>query len=309
MEEPCVIGRNTDRRYNEERTRKAEGVRAGLQKSGSSRLVGTAVVRHLPRRPPLPSRPPARLSPTPLPLRARSATEIVDAAFQLYRRDPVTYLFIAALCYAPILVLQLLILGPAAELEEQMAALTAGYSIAILFGYWISVSLMSAVIIRLASEDYLGRKLEPAVAVRDAVVKLPTVMFAYLLKYILLMIGLFLFLIGLLYMLARYFAVTTAIVIEDRGVFTAFGRSAVLSRGRKLHILGTLLLAFLIFMIVYFAALFLASIGGSMVIITVLSTAASIVIYPMFAITEMLLYYDARVRSEGYDIEMMAEGL
>ena len=55
--------------------------------------------------------------------------------------------------------------------------------------------------------------------------------------------------------------------------------------------------------------MFLASIGGSMVIITVLSTAASIVIYPMFAITEMLLYYDARVRSEGYDIEMMAEGL
>jgi hypothetical protein len=29
----------------------------------------------------------------------------------------------------------------------------------------------------------------------------------------------------------------------------------------------------------------------------------------MFAITEMLLYYDARVRNEGYDIEMMAEGL
>jgi hypothetical protein len=249
------------------------------------------------------------VSPTPLPLRARSATEIVDAAFQLYRRDPVTYLFIAALCYAPILVLQLLILGPAAELEEQMARLTAGYSLAILFGYWVSVSLMSAVIIRLASEDYLGRKLEPVVAVRDAVVKLPTVMLAYLLKYILMMLGVLLFLVGLLYMLARYFAVTSAIVIEGRGVFTSFGRSAVLSRGRKLHILGTLLLAFLIFMIIYFAALFLASIGGSMVITTVLSTAASIVVYPMFAITEMLLYYDARVRSEGYDIEMMAEGL
>jgi hypothetical protein len=166
------------------------------------------------------------VSPTPLPLRARSATEIVDAAFQLYRRDAITYLFVAALCYAPILVLQLLVLGPASELEEQMSRLTAGYSVALLFGYWISVSLMSAVIIRLASEDYLGRKLEPVVAVRDALVKLPTVMFAYLLKYILLFIGIFLFLIGLLYMLARYFAVTPAIVIEGRGVFTSFGRSS-----------------------------------------------------------------------------------
>jgi hypothetical protein len=29
----------------------------------------------------------------------------------------------------------------------------------------------------------------------------------------------------------------------------------------------------------------------------------------MFAIIEMLLYYDARVRNEGYDIEMMAEAI
>jgi hypothetical protein len=249
------------------------------------------------------------VSPTPLPLRARSATEIVDAAFQLYRRDALTYLFVAALCYAPILVLQLLVLGPASELEEQVSRLTFGYSFAIAFGYWVSVSLMSAVIIRLASEDYLGRKLEPVVAVRDAVVKLPAVMVAFLLKYILMLLGLFLFLVGLLYMLARYFAITAAIVIEGRGVFTAFGRSAVLSRGRKLHILATLLLSFLIFLIVYFAAVFLASVVSSIVVMTVLTTAASIVVYPMFAITEMLLYYDARVRSEGYDIEMMAEGL
>jgi hypothetical protein len=83
----------------------------------------------------------------------------------------------------------------------------------------------------------------------------------------------------------------------------------VLSRGRKLHILGTLLLAFLIFIVIYFAVAIVAAATGSPVITTVLTTAASILVYPMFAITEMLLYYDARVRSEGYDIEMMAEGL
>jgi hypothetical protein len=45
------------------------------------------------------------------------------------------------------------------------------------------------------------------------------------------------------------------------------------------------------------------------VIATVLTVAASIIAYPLFAIVEMLLYYDARVRNEGYDIEMMAEGV
>ena len=92
-------------------------------------------------------------------------------------------------------------------------------------------------------------------------------------------------------------------------MFTAFGRSAVLSRGRKIQILLTLFMAFLIFFVLYFGVLILAGVTGSVVITTVLTVAISIIAYPMFAITEMLLYYDARVRNEGYDIEMMAEGL
>ena len=77
----------------------------------------------------------------------------------------------------------------------------------------------------------------------------------------------------------------------------------------KLHILFTTLLAFLIFIVVYFAIVIVAAATGSVVISTVLTVAASILAYPLFAITEMLLYYDARVRNEGFDIEMMAEGL
>ena len=246
---------------------------------------------------------------TPLPLRPRSATEIVDAAFQLYRRDPLSYLLVSALCYAPLLVLQLIILGPATQISAEMIRQTASSSLVLVFGYWISMSLMSAVIVRLSSEDYFGRHLEPAVAVRDAVRRLPAVMLGLLLKYILLVIGFLLFIVGMLYMIARYFAVTPCIMLEGRGVFTAFGRSAILSRGHKLHILFTSFLAFLIFVVMYFAIAIIAAATGSVVISTVLTVAASILAYPLFAITEMLLYYDARVRNEGFDIEMMAEGL
>ena len=48
---------------------------------------------------------------------------------------------------------------------------------------------------------------------------------------------------------------------------------------------------------------------GSVVITTLLTIMVSIVAWPMFAIVEMLLYYDARVRAEGFDIEMMEAGL
>lgn len=246
---------------------------------------------------------------SPLPLRPRSASEIVDAALQLYRRDPLTYLLLSALCYAPVLALQLVIIGPATRIEEQLSRLTAGFSLIMVFGYWISLSLMSAVIVRLASEDYLGRRIEPAVAVRDALMRLPIVMFGFLLKYILMMLGFFLFFIGFLYFMARYFAVTAGIIIEGRGAFSAFGRSAALSRGHKMHILGTSLLAFVIFAVVYFGIAIVAAMTGSIVISTILTVVASIAAYPMFAIIEMLLYYDARVRNEGYDIEMMAEAI
>jgi hypothetical protein len=243
------------------------------------------------------------------PLRARSATEIVDAAFQLFRRDPLPYVLVSALGYAPLLIIQLVVLGPATEIDAQIARLASGYSIVLAFGYWVSISLMSAIIIRLASDDYLGRPVVAPVAVRDAVARLPSVMFGLLFKYILMFFGFLLFLVGTFWVLARYFAVTPAIVLEGRGTVAAFGRSAALSRGQKMHVLGTLLLAFVIFMVIYFAVAIIGAMSGSTVIATVLSTAASIVAYPMFAITEMLLYYDARVRNEGYDIELMAEGL
>ena len=246
---------------------------------------------------------------TPLPLRPRSATEIVDAAFQLYRRDPLSYLLVSALCYAPILVLQLVILGPSTPATAEVLSQAMSSTVILALGYWVSMSLMNAVIVRLASEDYFGRRLEPAVAVRDAITRLPFVMFGLLLKYILMFVGFLLFIVGMLYMIARYFAVTPCIMLEGRGVFTAFGRSAVLSRGQKLHILFTSFLAFLIFAVIYFAIVIIAAATGSVVISTVLTVVASVLAYPLFAITEMLLYYDTRVRNEGFDIEMMAEGL
>ena len=88
---------------------------------------------------------------SPLPLRPRSATEIVDAALQLYRRDPLTYLVVSAVCYIPILIVQLTVVGPALQLNEQIARLTSGFAGVALLGYWVSFSLMNAVIVRLAS--------------------------------------------------------------------------------------------------------------------------------------------------------------
>ena len=38
----------------------------------------------------------------------------------------------------------------------------------------------------------------------------------------------------------------------------------------------------------------------------VASTLVSIIVYPIVGISDALIYYDARIRREGFDIEMMA---
>jgi hypothetical protein len=42
---------------------------------------------------------------------------------------------------------------------------------------------------------------------------------------------------------------------------------------------------------------------------TVVSAAVTVLVYPVVAIAETLLYYDARIQSEGLDIELMTGAL
>jgi hypothetical protein len=44
----------------------------------------------------------------------------------------------------------------------------------------------------------------------------------------------------------------------------------------------------------------------SKVVVNVVSTAVAIVLYPLFGLVETLLYYDARIRKEGFDVEYLA---
>ena len=49
--------------------------------------------------------------------------------------------------------------------------------------------------------------------------------------------------------------------------------------------------------------------AGSRVIQLVVASLFTVVAYPVVALTEMLLYYDVRIRSEGFDLERMVTSL
>ena len=241
----------------------------------------------------------------PTALRPRTVSEIVDAAFQILRAHYSQFVMCSALAYLPWLVLELLLLGD----PEQLAGTQWWVAVLAGLGVWLTFALMSAVIITCASQAYLGEVVDVAGAVRRALPRLPRVMLAAVIRYLLLGVGFLFFLVGALYVAARLFALTPLIILEDASLPRAFQRTTVLSAGRKRHILNTLGLVAIIYWVVAIGISLLAAALGNFVAQAVASAFFTILAYPVIAITECLLYYDARIQSEGLDIELMAEEL
>jgi hypothetical protein len=241
-------------------------------------------------------------------LRPRSATEIVDAAFQLYRRDAALYLLLTGLAYAPWLVIRLIALGAGGGQAEDTSAalLPTGLELVATIGEFVVFSLMTAVVIRLGADAYHGRPLNAAAAIRDVLPRVPAVIVASLITFLLMVVGFVFLIIPALYVVAAFFAATQVIVLEGRDAFAGLRRSAQLSKGRKLHILGTFALVIVIFVIVGMGVVLLVEMAGSRVLSTVFETLYTVVGYPLLGLCTMVLYYDARIRAEGYDVEVMA---
>ncbi|MDB4912995.1 MAG: hypothetical protein JWM95_639 [Gemmatimonadetes bacterium] len=235
-------------------------------------------------------------------LRPRSVTEIVDAAFQVLRAHYGQFVMCSALAYLPWLIIELLFLND----PERIANTEWWVGIAVAFGVWLSFALMSAVIMTCASQAYLGDPVDVGEAVRRALPRLPRVMIAAVLRYILMFVGLFGLLVGALYVVARLFALTPAIILEDASLVQAFDRTSFLSKDRKWHILNTLGLVGLIYWVIGLGVTVLAVASGNAVVSTLCTAFYTILAYPVIAITECLLYYDARIQTEGLDLELMA---
>jgi len=250
-------------------------------------------------------------------LRPRSATELVDAAFQVLRAHYGQLIVCSAIAYVPMLLLRLFVIGDATRFGTgDPTAMPAGMLVTMLWtmlGSLVTYSLMSAVLVVLTSQAYLGDTVDVGTAVRRVIPRVVQVLVASLLRSVLVILGIFpgviLLFTPMFYVLARYFAVIPAIVLEDAGTLQSFSRSSELSRGRKWHILGTLLLVTIIYYLLVLGVSLLGAIPGNFVVQTMVSSIGAILVYPVVAITEALLYYDARIRSEGLDIELMTDAL
>lgn len=237
--------------------------------------------------------------------RARSVSELVDATFSLYRRNASAYIMVTAMAVVPGLVVQLLFLRPSMEpsMGNAMGAFLGGLISLVTYG------LMTGVVTKVGSDVYLGGEADVAAAVRHVMPRLGSLIAAGIMK------GIYFFLYALLLFFpvfiafAKYFAPEAAVVLEGKTAGQAMERSAQLSDGLRWHILRTLVLGYGIYFLLAMAIGAIGIFGNSEVVMLFVQTVFTVIAYPIVGLLSMMLYYDARIRKEGFDMEHLARAL
>lgn len=245
-------------------------------------------------------------------LRARTSTEIVDAAFQLLRRHYQAFATVSGIGLIPWLAVQPLMRR---YLGADGASINPGdflpvMMIQVFTAVWFS--LAGAAIIAAAAQGYTTGRVDIARAITDVLERVWAVLFAAFVRGVAIFGGLFLFLVGALYFYATYFGVPTTVVLEKLGGRAGLKRSRALADGMRWQVLKPLILSLLIYFCAAIAAEILAGMlfgSSTSVLANVFKTLVTVLVYPIVPITEMLVYYDLRIRKEGYDVELMAARL
>ena len=161
-----------------------------------------------------------------------------------------------------------------------------------------------------ASAAYLGGAVDFETSVRTALRRPGRLFVAMFTKWILVVFGLFLLIVPGLIVFKRYFAVPMTVLFEDNKVGDAVTRSRELATGNGARIFGLIGGVFVFAMFVtIFLTQTITSLSQSAAVTAVATLILTTVISPFSTIVATLLYYDIRIRREGYDIELMTQAL
>lgn len=238
--------------------------------------------------------------------RPRSNSEILDASFEIYRRHFAVFLAINIFVAIPWAAASYI--GQNALLLHQTDGIFTSAFIRLL-GALLSPFTEGAMACA-ASAAYLGKPVDFETAVRAVFARPGRLFVAMFTKWILMILGLLLFIAPGLLVFKRYFALPMTVLFEDNKVGDAVTRSRVLSNGSGTRIFSLIGGVFLFTLLVtLFLTLSIASLSIGPATTAVATLVAGSIISPFITIVATLLYYDIRIRREGYDIELMTLAL
>ena len=266
-------------------------------------------------------------------LRPLTFGDLFDEAIDLYRNNFMLLAGIAGLVYIPLAGLGALITWPLFQalgnLSGGSSALNPLQSLTLqlpfwgLFGVFVIIGgilqIMSLAATTWAvSSCYLGSRPTIISSYKAVLSRIIPLICAVLLTYLMLAVGFVLCVIpGIIVLILTAF-VSEVLILENKGCVESIKRSFVLAKSSW----GRILLVGVISVLLMWVVSLLISLpfqvltmgvaqqtSLAMAMSTIVRGITSAIVMPIIAVAFVLLYYDVRVRLEGFDVEMLAASL
>lgn len=258
-------------------------------------------------------------------LRPLSVGEMLDGGFRLFRARFGTLM----LCVlVPVVPLTILATALQASVDENAfdinttATSDSGTALAgTLVGGLIqfaAAALAIAACFRAISAAYLGEHADAGESLRYALGRLVPLLVCYVILILIVVLGLVLLIVPGIFLAVKLSMAFPALVFERTGPLASLGRSWTLTKGHFWRTFGTLLVVFLI---TFVLQLVLAGIAGGIlgasdsgelavaIVLTLVNLLTLALTYPLWAAVVSVVYYDLRVRNEGFDLQLLARGV
>jgi hypothetical protein len=262
--------------------------------------------------------------------------EILDAGIKVYLRNARMLMGLAAVVVIPVQALSWVVLLSIVSNSDQVpsafgsfsssASNTAadrsaalGANLVLVVVELIATALVTAACVKAVSDLYLGQPTDMRASLRFAARRLAPYLGMQILYTLGLAVAFLLLIVPGIWLYAAWSVAAPALLIEGRRPVAALGRSRQLVKGRWAPTAGVLLVTVVMtslvsaaFQGVLVGAAFLPGQPSALFGITVITLAAaisSIIATPFSATVWTILYYDLRVRREGYDVDLLAEQL
>lgn len=267
----------------------------------------------------------------PLPLHPMGVGDILDGAFKLLKANARTILLVVAAILVPIQLISAFVvrdqfstgfislLNDPTLMEGQETGLGSGSTVLQILTTLLSLltgPIIAGVVSRVVASSYVGEELGAGAALKLTLRRAVSLVVASVLVALASIAGLILCIVPGVLLFALYTAVTPALMIEEIGPIQAMRRSWRLLKPRWWRVLGIVVLAHLIAgflgnILGGIPSVAAVAVGGSFawLFVGLGSVLSSLVSAPIIAIVSTLLYFDGRIRNEGFDLQVMARDL
>ena len=260
-------------------------------------------------------------------LRPLSVGEVLDASFKVVRQSFGVLALCVLVVAVPLEIISTLVAAstsdnafnldsaPANDISTGTAA--AGQLLIGILGL-VLTTLATAACFRAVSSTYLGEKPTVGESLSFAASRLLPLIWLSILYSFGLIIPFLLLLLPGIWLAVAWSLSYPALLAEDVRGFKALGRSFRLVSGRWWATFGALVVMFLIVVVisaivgVLLGAILVASLDNEFVagvLTTLINIGSSLITVPLFAAVLTIIYYDLRVRKEGFDLSVLARGV